>query len=539
MPTYLLGPTRTYTTLPAVLAALPSSLPGTGIHIIRGDPGDYILPSGVQLGPLDGNASNYVQFEAAAGGEWNGLPSTGVRLLYSGASLGVAMVDLSNYARLVNIVVIDSGAGSAAVVCRQNSLCQNVYAKGLFGFVVTSSGGATAKCCVAQSTGAGSFTIGFSFGSGINAAYNCNSYGFVTSFFGNSSSRVVNCCGARRTGGVDFDSFSTTLSSNNASTDATAPGANFLRNQTLGAFGFADAANGNFHISTASVLRSAGTDASAFFTQDFDNQDILAPYPIGPDARNAAIGVDIGGTGFRFRQWPTFSISPAILWVDDSAEYPNGSDRGATRDAYLATVVFHGREPTINNLELTLDANRETVSLSNFSAPIFAPNVDHTGTINAVVKTMKRTQVQWGAPSATNQIYELEVVFRAITPPLLATTPSLASLRVQDGFEAGHSYTSPKAFTYNQAAVYGDRRTDEGAFEAPFSQKTAEAQAILAYLLITARANSFAFPAALATVAYPWGRARGAPANCKVTGISGTRKNLNRWTLKIKFAEAP
>ncbi len=78
-----------------------------------------------------------------------------------------------------------------------------------------------------------------------------------------------------------------------------------------------------------------------------------------------------------------------------------------------------------------------------------------------------------------------------------------------------------------------------GTFEATFSQKTTEIQAILAYILTTARANSIAWPAALSTVAYPWGRTRGTPVNCKITSFSLSRKNLNRWSLRIKFVEAP
>lgn len=264
-------------------------------------------------------------------------------------------------------------------------------------------------------------------------------------------------------------------------------------------------------------------------------QDNLSDAAVGSLYSTSEVPISFGG-GFNFRPWPTITILPAIQWIQDSAGYWNGSDRGASQDAYEATAVFSGTEGTINALEANLDYFREAIELNNFIAPLFAPNVDHTGTINAVVLGVKRTQIQFGNPT---HIYALEVRFRAIATTLLSTTPSLATLRVQDGFDASHSYESPKAFTYGQTAVYGDRRSDIGTFEATFSQKTAEVQAILAYLLTTARANSVAFPAALSTVAYPWGRTRGAATNCKVIGFTLARKNLNRWTLKIKFTEAP
>ena len=115
-----------------------------------------------------------------------------------------------------------------------------------------------------------------------------------------------------------------------------------------------------------------------------------------------------------------------------------------------------------------------------------------------------------------------------------------AQAGLQDGFDAGHSNTSPKAITYAQTGTYADRRSDVGTFDGTFIQTTAQIQAILAYLLTTARANAIAFPTAISTVVpYPWGKARGAAINCKVKAFSVTRKNLNRWILKLTLVEAP
>jgi len=96
-----------------------------------------------------------------------------------------------------------------------------------------------------------------------------------------------------------------------------------------------------------------------------------------------------------------------------------------------------------------------------------------------------------------------------------------------------------KAFSMTQAAYYGDHRADVGTFVGTFQQRPAEARAILAYLLTTARANAFTLPT-FPGITYPFGQARGSgPFNCKVTAFDLSRKNLNRWTFKITFQEAP
>lgn len=247
--------------------------------------------------------------------------------------------------------------------------------------------------------------------------------------------------------------------------------------------------------------------------------------------------VTIAGTAYPIQPWPSPSIAPAIQWAQDSAGYWQGSDRGASQDIYEATALFAGKETTINNLEQALDANREFLTLSAFLAPLFAPNVDHTGSLTVAVTGLERRQVQYGAPS---QVYALTATFRAIAPPLLSTTPSLAGLRPQDGFTASHSYESPKVFSMNQTAYYGDHRSDSGQLDVELSQNTATTQGILAYALTTARAGAVAFPAALsAVIAYPWGRDRGSPTNCRFKGISVSRKNLNRWTIRLSLVEAP
>lgn len=247
----------------------------------------------------------------------------------------------------------------------------------------------------------------------------------------------------------------------------------------------------------------------------------------------------VSGSAYNVAQWPETPIARSILWEQDAAGYWNGSDRGAAQDVYQAECVFVDKESTINALETTLDAAREGITLSGFTAPVFAPNVDHTGSISATVVKTKRKHLKFGVPAANSQMYALEVAFRAISPTILSTTPSLSTLKLQESFDADQTYESLKAFSYNQTAFYADHRSDVGVFRGRFRQKLAQIQAILGYALVTARGGSFAFPNI--GVTYPFGISRGAygTKNCKIKSLSISRRNFVFWDLTLELVEAP
>lgn len=253
----------------------------------------------------------------------------------------------------------------------------------------------------------------------------------------------------------------------------------------------------------------------------------------------AGESLQVSGTPYNLARWPTARIIPAIQWVQDSGGYWSGSDRGAAQDAYEVDCVFVDKESTINALDLALDAAREAVTLSAFTTPLFAPNADHSSSITAVVTKIKRKHLKYGVPSANSQLYSIDVTFRAISPTILTTTPSLSTLKLQEGYEAGDSYESPKAFSFNQSAFYGDHKSDEGAFHGRFRQKLAQAQAILGYALVTARALPFSFPNI--GVPYPFGQTHGSYAtkNCKIKSISMSRQNFVFWDLNLELVEDP
>lgn len=246
----------------------------------------------------------------------------------------------------------------------------------------------------------------------------------------------------------------------------------------------------------------------------------------------------VGGTAFRCRPWPKPKVIPAIEWVQDSAGAWIGSDRGAAQDIYEAEVTFADSNVNIIGLEIVLNANREGITLSTMNTEIFAPNVNHTGSIAcSVVDFGVRENVQFSG--TTSSVQTLTVTFRALSPTLLGTTPSLATLRLQEAYSGDHSWEVGKAFAYSQAGAYSDHKSDTGYFKGAFQQTRTEAQAILAYLLITARATAVTLPT-FPGVEYPFGYTRGpGPFLASIPKFEISRKDLNRWILGIEWAEAP
>lgn len=246
--------------------------------------------------------------------------------------------------------------------------------------------------------------------------------------------------------------------------------------------------------------------------------------------------MQIDGTEYKFRPFPTTIIRPAIQWTVDSAGYYHGSDRGIAQDIYETTLTFSRVEADINALQAALNSNRETMVLSSFNSTgqeIFGPEVNYSGSINAtVINYDKIDHIHFNKIASTN------VTFRALAVTYLSTTPSLSSLRLDEGWEGNQEFNIGKSFSLTQAASYGDHSGNLGRLVGTFTAKPSEAKAIMAYLNITARANTVALPTFLG-VTYPFGYSRGTgPFNCKIPKWDVKRKDLNRWSFKIEFREA-
>jgi len=243
----------------------------------------------------------------------------------------------------------------------------------------------------------------------------------------------------------------------------------------------------------------------------------------------------IGSNEFLAARWPKPTISRAITWGESRADNLHGCDFGAAQDIYETEITLYDTESAINAAQTALETVRELAVLSSFSDDIFAPNVDHSGSINCALKVLKpRKANSFAMPGSV--MYEMTVQIRAVSPSLRATTPSLASLRIQYGATADKSYTSLKGFTMDQTAVYSDERNDSGQYDGKFLQTTAEMKAILAYVMQTARATAITFPSI--GVTYPFGVVRGGlPKSCKIAALAFTRKDFVFWNLSISFSE--
>lgn len=244
----------------------------------------------------------------------------------------------------------------------------------------------------------------------------------------------------------------------------------------------------------------------------------------------------IGGTSFNIAQWPEPTTRPAITWKRGADGYHVGRDRGASEDVYEGRVRVFGIPATLDSLQAVLDANREGITLSGFNTGemIFGANVSYAGSISATVTDFgMRRNLQ------STTVFELEIGFRAISPTLLGTTPSLASLRLQEGWEGNRSTDITKHFSYSQDASYLQHGTDAGIFTGRFLQTTDQMKAIRAFLLSEARAAPFQFPNVMADF-YPFGANESERTFQMVCAVawSDRRVNLNRWELSLTLAQA-
>jgi hypothetical protein len=296
MPTYLVGPTRTYTTIQQALAAVPSTLTGTGVHEIIVDASGYTTDffAAISINKAGASASDYIYIHAAAGAEHKGIPSTGVVVSASGTA-SIFNVR-TNFTRIKDICCLP-GSSSGIFTLAGNCRFENI---------ITSSGGVAFEsngnnfyinCIAYQPFGVNSASKGFDLFNG-DKAYNCCAYGFGTGFNRNNgnTAEVINCWAVQPSSGsiagfsVSGVGGSWLSSSNNASSDGSVVtmGVGTLVNLTTAQFGLASPGAFNFHITLQSSLRLAGFNLSAVFTTDIDLETITS-WSIGPDAQAAGL----------------------------------------------------------------------------------------------------------------------------------------------------------------------------------------------------------------------------------------------------------
>jgi phage gp46-like protein len=302
MPTYLVGSARPYTTIQSAFNAIPANLSGTGIHEVIIDAGIYNTGStDFSLAKSNGSASDHVVIRAASGSEHFGFPNSGVRLSRSTNDVTGILGINSAYTQIINIVINNPrngnpgnpntrpngiGFGSVGTNCTVRNV---IVLTGTIGWCFSSSpfGATTYINCLALSRDQTVFpNYGFYLWNG-DIVNNCGAsrceFGFNVA---NGSNATVYNSWARQTLGAGFykEVISSWLSSsNNVSSDATAPGPNSKRNLSEENFSFNNPLANDFRITAASIIRSDGLDRSSLFTTDIKNQ-FINTWPIGPDS---------------------------------------------------------------------------------------------------------------------------------------------------------------------------------------------------------------------------------------------------------------
>jgi hypothetical protein len=303
MPTYTVGSGKTYSTITAAFSAIPSNISGTGVHEVVVDAGTYLTgSSGMALSKSGASATDYIHLRAATGSEHNGTYS-GV-IIGRDNSWGSVLFSCSTaYTRISNIVFISQTVSTdpftrADVVSigAQNCRLTNVIGIGGGTAYLFNSAGANGSttyinCIAARHISAStSPAIGFYLFAN-DVAYNCGAYETGQGFKASAGvdGLVRNCWAFKRSTDVSAVCFvkdtagnSWLTSSNNASSDSTAPGSNSLTSLSAAQLAFVSVSTYNFHITSTSSLFGAGVDLSSIFTTDFDNETIRH-WCIGPD----------------------------------------------------------------------------------------------------------------------------------------------------------------------------------------------------------------------------------------------------------------
>ncbi len=246
----------------------------------------------------------------------------------------------------------------------------------------------------------------------------------------------------------------------------------------------------------------------------------------------------IDGTDFNAVRWPKPSIEWAMEWITSrKGANQHASDRGAAQDLYFTEFTLYDTEDSINTLQAILAAHRYQVTLTDFGEALFAPNIDHTGSINAAITT-RGARRSIGFAAGGGELFEMTCKATAIRPPKLGLTPTLAPLRLQHGYEADKSFEARAGFSYDQTVAYTSTADDNGTFQFKGLQFTAELQQILAFILAgPSRGLAFTLPT-IAGEPYPFGVIKGAgPFQTKIRSFSFSRRDFQTWNLSIQFVE--
>lgn len=373
---YLVGPTRTYTTLSAALNVVPSDLSGTGIHEIIMDAATYSLGAGfIDIQKSNGSASNYIWIHAAAGAEHKGNPTVGV--IFDRGSFTTSQRTLTaatDYTVISDIVISEqSGAGNNQLmnVSANNCTLSNVFVYSWSSRAFGISGSDTTLiCCFAIARNANLNKVAFDIAGSIagrpTKILNCGMWEFNSGISSNGSEGVqvkntwhYHVFVPPTTG---FMSGLFGSCSNNASNEFISIGSNNKSSLSLAQFAFVNSGSSNFHILSTSQLYNTGANLSSAFVADVDLETIFY-WCIGPDCfAGALIAPRTSSSPFFGEQTTTNVPSASLKGIQtQSSAAPDGLGKGKqTKDARTSNIK------TLSPVASPgLKGNRQTASASS------------------------------------------------------------------------------------------------------------------------------------------------------------------------------
>jgi len=347
MAVFLVGPTRLFPTINAAIAAIPFNLLGKGKQEVIIDKGIFTgitplnLPSGSKI---NASPADFIEFKAAPGDEHKGIRGAGVVVDgIGGSNAGNVRVPHT----VIKDIEFKSGTGfafnfGASFVTTERCLFSSTNTAS---FAVAMGGGnvKAIACQYFQDSATSGLVLAFlDFGgTGTAECINCVVDGAGLGFF---FIKTTNCVVAKeRTGASPIGNYFQSVAggSNNASVDATAPGAGSLINQDeVNDYKFTNLATGDFHIEDGSVLAGAGIDKSSDFLLDIDLETI--------DTTNWPMGIDFpAAAGFQGLCDDIADLVAANVGTDLGDELI-GKAGNSTNTAHFQNILIECQEALFN-----------------------------------------------------------------------------------------------------------------------------------------------------------------------------------------------
>lgn len=163
-------------------------------------------------------------------------------------------------------------------------------------------------------------------------------------------------------------------------------------------------------------------------------------------------------------------------------------DRGEITDRYQCEMVFRGSMEYINSVVkelVSLRRDKKDVIIDQFESNVFGENVDHSGSVSALVFSMQEQR------SPVVNVHEVRISFLAtdITTTGGVGIPSSVSC-LQDDWTGTSQWNATISETYTGNNTFADRERDKYVFSGDYIMSLSETSEILNFWK-TQRGESF------------------------------------------------